>query len=148
MVEDVAHRPLFPHDHVVGSHQPPDAPLAIVEEPAGDVALLGIEEIDQSLRLLAGQLGQQRRAIVGRHLVEDLGRFRFVQGVQDLALGGQVQVFERLGGRGRLQHAKDPDSLVGLEIPDQLAQVGREPAIDDLAEDRIIARFDQLADFG
>ena len=95
-----------------------------------------------------GELGQQRRPVVGRHLVEDGRRLLVGDRAEHRELGLEVEILERLGRQARGEHAEDADLLLGLELGGDLAQVGREPAVDDVAHRLVVARLEQFSDLG
>ena len=127
VIEHLLHRPRIPDRDEIRRHQPPDAALAIPEQRLGGRALCRRQQIQQLRNRRARQLLQQRRAIVGRHLVEDLDRVLLPQRAQQTRLRVHVEILEHVGGHRLRQDAENHHLLLDGKPDDALRQIGRMP---------------------
>ena len=126
----------------------PTLRFGITQKALRDGAFGGRERGDQSLDGLGGKLFEQRRAVVGRHLVEDAHRLFAAHAVQEFLLFLGVEVFED-GCRLLLGHHAEDDDLVFLgQIGDHVGEVGGHPFGEEFTQLREIACGDEALDLG
>ena len=123
---------------VVGSHQTTDRRLGITEEVARDAPLFRREEVQQIARHLRGQFLEKRRAIVGRHVVEDVGDFDVAHRFEQLFLRFDRQILERRRRGLARQQPEDDRLILGRELDDGVGKVG------DVELHELLAQLDEL----
>ena len=94
------------------------------------------------------QFLEKRRAIVGRHFVQNCGDLFVRHRMQKSFLFLDVEIFENVGRQRRRQHAKDNDRIVVGKIRNYFRQVGRRKFAKSFAQRVEVTRLDQTFDFG
>ena len=95
----------------------------------------------------AWQFLEQRRAVVGGHLVEQLDGFLLPHRAQQVFLRVELEVLERLRRDLVRQHAEENHLLVVGQVGDQFRKVGWRPVLENLPQVREVARLDEFLDF-
>jgi len=133
------------HRHVVGRHQAPDRLLGVAEELRRDPPLALVEEVQEALRHGAGQLLEEGRAVVGRHLVEDLGDLALGHAADQRLLVVDVEVLEDLERQLARQDAERHGLDVVIEVPEHLRHVVYGEVREELAHRGELPGADQVA---
>src|SRR6266436_5240947 len=94
MAKNVVHGPALLNGDVFGCHTPSDRLPGITEQICGYFALFWREQIQQLLGDCRRQFLKQGGAIVGRKVVENLSDLLVTQGLHELFLVLQAEVFK------------------------------------------------------
>ena len=125
VVERLLDVPLGPDAHVVRRHEPADAALGIAEQRHRDRPLLRRQQVQELARRRRGQLVEERGAVVGRHLVQDLRHLLGGHGLEQALLRLEREILEHVGGEVARQQAKGDHLLLHRQSPSiKLAVVG------------------------
>ena len=134
VIEHLGDGPVFLHADVVRRHQTPDRAFRISEQLHGVGALLGREQREELPRRLRGELFEERRAIVGRHVVQERGGlFRRHRPQERVLLVGR-QIGEGFGGGLPRQNAEHEDAFLERQIREHRGDVARGPVAQHVAE--------------
>ena len=147
VVEHALDGPVRAHAHEVRRHQTAHAVVGIIQERLGDGLFLRREELEELRHRHAGQLLEQRRAVVRRHVVEDARGIHRAHRLQHGVLRIHIQILEDIARQHMRQQAEDDRLLLLRQVRDALRDVRRRPVRKRLAKRGKIARFDQLFDF-
>ena len=139
MVEHVAYGPVLANGHVVRRHQPADRALGIAEQRDRDGAFLWRQEGQQLARRGRGQLFEEHRALVGRHVVEQ-GRDVFLgHRLEQRFLGVLREILEDGGGILPREHAEHHDLVLEAELGQERRHVARVPIAHHVSQLRVVA---------
>ncbi len=148
VVQHVLHGPFTFDGDVVGRHQPADGVLAVAQQRLRHALLLGRQQRHQALHYLARQLFKQRRAVVGRHVVQHGRGVDVAQAGQQLLLRLQIEILERFRRLMRVEHGEQPAALLGVELAEQAGQIGGEPTVQYVVQRIEVPFGDQFPNLG
>ena len=134
VIEDLLHRPLILHRDELRRHQSAHAAFGIIEERLRDFQFFGAEKTKQLRHRRAGQFLDERRAVVGRHRVENMNGVLLPHGVQQVPLRWMREIGERGGCNFSWQQAEDDDLLFRGQVLNQLRDVRRWPLGENFLE--------------
>ena len=141
-------RQLGPDAHVVRRHEPADAALGIAEQRHRDRPLLRREQVQELARHRRGQLVEERGAVVGRHLVQDLRHLLGGHGLDQALLRLEREILEDVGGEVAREQPEGDHLLLHRQGLDQ-ARGGRwRPVLEHLVERREVPRADDAREIG
>ena len=118
---------------------------------------MGRQQVEQPRRHLAGELLEERRAVVGSHVVEDARHLLVAEALQQLFLRIEGHVLEGVSGEVARQQPEEHGALVGWrlrqelrqvlhrEVEQELAQLGEAPPANELREVGLDEVAEQLA---
>ena len=127
VVEGLLDRPLLANADESRGHQATDAALGVVEQRLRDGFFLGRKELDELDHGRPRQLLEQRRAVVGRHVIEDAGGLGLPHRFQDDLLRVGVEILEDIRGLRVREQAEDDGLLIVRQLGDALGDVRRRP---------------------
>src|SRR5262249_15630841 len=90
------------------------------------------------------QFFKEHRAVVGGHLVEDLGDLLLRQRLQQLLLLVVLQILERGRGRGARQNSKGRRLPLRRQFADQVGQIRSRQALHGVPQPYEIAQADSV----
>ena len=146
--EDMLDGPVGIDGDEIGRHQPADAAFGVAEEILRDGAFGRRERGDEALDGLGWEFLQERRAVVGRHLVEDRHGLFAAHGVQEFLLLIGVEVLEHVCSEGLRDHTEDDDLVAFGQIGDHIGEISRCPLGEKFAQTAEVAFFDEALDLG
>jgi hypothetical protein len=147
MSQDVVYGPTVLNGNVFGRHTPPDRFLGIAKQIRGYLALFGRKQVEQLLGDRSGHFLEQSCAIVWRKVIEDLSDLLVTQGLHELFLVLEAEIFEDLCGQLAGQNAEQYCFVVGLEVGKNLSQIGCGKTAKNFpqrSEIALLNQFDQL----
>src|SRR5262249_29773914 len=130
----------------VRRHQAAGSALAVLEELLNLFGLLLGHEVEDLFRLFLGKLLHDLDDVVGRHLVEHARDFLLVEGAQQLALGGIVELredFARVLGR---QQPKEAHLIGEGELAQDRGDVGGVRVLEEAGQALVASATEQLLD--
>ena len=148
VLEGLLDAPLGPDAHVVRRHEPADAALGIAEQRHRDRPLLRREQVQELARHRRGQLVEERGAVVGRHLVQDLRHLLGGHGLDQALLRLEREILEDVGGEVAREQPEGDHLLLHRQSLDQ-ARGGRwRPVLEHLVERWEVPGADDAREIG
>ena len=147
VIEHALNRPVVAHGDKIRRHQTAHAALGIIQQRLRDFFFLRRKKLQQLHHRCARQFLQQRRAVVGRHLIQDARRLRRAHRLEQRLLRIAVEILENIRRQRVRQNAEQHHTLILRQFRDQLARLRRREIGKRLAQPREIAARDHLLDF-
>jgi len=144
MSKNVADSPTLLNGDIFGSHSAPDRLFGITEQICSYFALFRREQIQQLLGDCRRQFFEQGSAVVGRKVVNNLSDLFVAQGLHELFLVLQAEIFEDLSGELPRQNAQQHRFIVGFEVGKDLGEIRGRKAAKNFAQSSEIALLDQF----
>ena len=132
----------------LGGHRPAGGVLGVGEQAAELLGLVALHQGEQLLAGLVGQVGDQVGRVVGRHLLEDVGRAFRREALEDLDLRVRLHLLDRVGGGLVVEGGQDAGPVARRQLVDDRGQVGRmqlgQAGVRDAELDRRDAGLDRV----
>ena len=141
VVQDLRHRPLLSHGHVIRRHAPADRSFGIAQQLHRYRALIGREQREQLARDFGGELFEEGGAIVGRHRIEQRGDLFRSHRFHQRVLGVDRQIAERSGCSLAREDPEQEDAVLERELAEHRREIARGAIAQHLPQPSEVARL-------
>ena len=146
VVEHFGDRPVFPDRHVVRRHETADRSFPISEQTDRLRAFLRRQQREQFPCGFGRQFLEERRPIVGRHVVEQCRRFLGGHRLQQRVLLVERQVRERLRSVLARQDPEDEHLFVERQVGQDRCEIAGTPVAQRVAQPADVAIANEPGD--